>query len=386
MKLLYLSNFLNHHQEPLARAFYKKLGDDYKFVATGGVPSYRKELGYQELDAPYLLLYNQETKLVIDQMIMEADAVIFGQFPIGPVIRRIKAGKITFTDDECTYRSWYRYLKWPVYTYRSFYLNRGYFLFASAFGPIDYKLSGMSSKKCFRWGYWPEVKHYNDIEEIIAKKGLKHPQGVSILWAGRLIGLKHPEAAIYVAKKLKNAGYVFELNIIGTGVLESKIMKMIEDKNLSDKVHLLGSMPPTEVRSYMESADIFLFTSDRNEGWGAVLNESLNSCCAVIGGSNIGSVPSLIEDGVNGVIFKDKDWNNLYEKVIWLIEHPNERKEMGRKAYRTMTELWNGEQASSNFLRLYEALKKGGQSPIEKGPCSQAPVIMRTWRGKFKVL
>ena len=32
----------------------------------------------------------------------------------------------------------------------------------------------------------------------------------------------------------------------------------------------------------MEQADIYLFTSDRNEGWGAVANEAMNSACAMV--------------------------------------------------------------------------------------------------------
>jgi hypothetical protein len=36
-------------------------------------------------------------------------------------------------------------------------------------------------------------------------------------------------------------------------------------------------MPPEEVRVHMEQSNIYLFTSDFGEGWGAVLNEAMNS-------------------------------------------------------------------------------------------------------------
>jgi glycosyltransferase involved in cell wall biosynthesis len=61
-------------------------------------------------------------------------------------------------------------------------------------------------------------------------------------------------------------------------------------------------MAPEAVRDHMEAADIFLFTSDFNEGWGAVLNESMNSACAVVASHAIGSVPFLLKDGENGFI------------------------------------------------------------------------------------
>lgn len=33
-KIVFFCNYLNHHQMPLADAFYELLGDDYAFVAT----------------------------------------------------------------------------------------------------------------------------------------------------------------------------------------------------------------------------------------------------------------------------------------------------------------------------------------------------------------
>ena len=74
------------------------------------------------------------------------------------------------------------------------------------------------------------------------------------------------------------------------GEMEEQLHNMIRDKSLEDCVEMPGAMKASEVRSYMEKADIYLFTSDFNEGWGAVLNESMNSGCAVVASHAIGSV------------------------------------------------------------------------------------------------
>lgn len=387
MRIVNLSCYFNHHQKPLADAMFAILGEDYHFIETTGVPEFRKKLGYQEITAPYVMRYNDETRASIDQMVIDADVVIYGEAPLGLIKARYNAGKLTFRDDESRYKNPNRYLKWPVYTYNSHWINKGYLLCASSYAPIDYMLSGMKPTKCLRWGYFTEVNKYESPEALMKKKGLKHPQGVSILWAGRLIGLKHPEAAILVAKELKREGVDFELNIIGSGKLENKIKYEIQKYGLEDCVHMLGSMTPTEVRAHMERADIFLFTSDRCEGWGAVLNESMNSGCAVISDENIGSTQYLIEDGKNGLVFNSTDYNDLYKKVKWLVDNPDEMKRMGKQAYLTMLETWNGEVAAKNFISLSEALLKGEKlSPILNGPCSQAPLIMRRWKGKFSIL
>lgn len=382
MKLVYLSNYFNHHQRPLSNEFYKQLGDgNYFFIETTEVPEFRKRLGYQEITAPYVLKYNESTALRIQNLIFEADVVICGEAPSKLLAVRYNAGKITFRDDESRYKTVSRYLKWPIYTWHSMRWNKGYLLCASAYCCRDYYFSGMRVNKCFRWGYFPEVKIYDDIDGLLDEKErvLKHNTDASILWVGRLIGLKHPELPILLANKLKEDGINFKLDIIGTGEMKSDIMKMISKYNLNDCVKLLGSQSPEEVRKYMEKSQIFLFTSDRNEGWGAVLNESMNSACAVISSPVIGAAPYLIKEGVNGLYFKDKNVDSLYEKVTWLINNPGKRRQMGKSAYDTISNVWCAKNAARSFLQLVKDLQQTGTSSITNGPCSNAPYLRRDW-------
>ena len=381
MKLIYLSNYFNHHQKFLADELYKRLGCDYFFVETKEVPEDKIKLGYHRYSEPYVLQYNRETKDNLDQLIYDADVVLFGETPLSLIKKRVEAGKLVVRDDERRYKSIIKYLKWPIYTYNSLFLNKGYLLAASAFAPRDYHISGMKASRCYKWGYFPEVRHYNDINTIIEgkkKTGLKHPN-VSILWVARLIKLKHPESLVYLAKRLRQEGVDFEISIIGIGPLSQAINKLIEKNGLSKQVKMLGAMPPESVRNYMEKSDIFLFTSDQNEGWGATLNESMNSACAVVAGHMIGSVPYLLKDGQNGLIFESKNWNSLYEKVKWLIDHPEERREMGRNAYETVQKIWSPENAANNLISFLEAILQGKETPVTYGPCSKAEILNRKW-------
>ena len=100
----------------------------------------------------------------------------------------------------------------------------------------------------------------------------------------------------------------------------------------------------------MEESEIFLFTSDRNEGWGAVLNESMNSACAVVANCAIGSVPFLLNNGDNGYIYKDGDVDDLYNKVKSLLDNADERKCIAKNAYATMVDEWNAENAAQSAL------------------------------------
>ena len=161
--------------------------------------------------------------------------------------------------------------------------------------------------------------------------------------------------------------------MVGVGHLENMVKKMISDNGLDGYVNLIGSKTPEEVRSYMEKSDIYLMTSDRNEGWGAVLNESMNSACAVVANAKIGSVPYLLKDGENGFSYTTE--SEFFNKVEELVKNPELRKTFGRNAYRTMTETWNAQTACDNFFKLVDSLSQHKDTEITEGPCSRAEVM-----------
>ena len=121
----------------------------------------------------------------------------------------------------------------------------------------------------------------------------------------------------------------------------------------------------------MKKTDIFLFTSDRNEGWGAVLNESMSNACAVVANREIGSVPYLVEDGKNGLVYDRKDKNALYNCVKKLIVNKPLRETLGKNAYDTIKNVWNAEVASKRLMQLINNINKGEGTPFEWGPCSK---------------
>ena len=175
-----------------------------------------------------------------------------------------------------------------------------------------------------------------------------------------------------IGKRLKKDGYDFEINMIGNGQLMEATAQAVRSEGLEREIRILGAMKPEEVRAHMEKAQIHIFTSDRNEGWGAVLNESMNSACVPVANREIGSAPFLIENGKNGYLYSDID--ELYEKVKYLLDNPQERMEMARCAYNTIVKEWNAEVAAERFRELANNCIEGTQntSGHEKGVCSKA--------------
>lgn len=383
MKVLFISNYFNHHQKPFCDAMFKRLDGNFAFFETSVMREERKALGWEMQTIPsYVISLADftERKNHYQTMIDEADVVIIGSAPEKYIRRRKRNGGLIFRYSE---RPLKKGLELPKYLPRLIKWNlkniskkKICMLCASAYTASDYAKFGLFRNRCYKWGYFPEVKSYSDIDHLIEKK-----QPLSILWVARLIELKHPELPILVAKRLKDENYSFEMRLIGSGVLEEKIQNMIMDLGLNDCVQMLGTMKPEQVREHMENSQIFLFTSDRNEGWGAVLNEAMNSACAVVASHAIGSVPFLIYDGANGLIYRDGCIDDLYEKVKTLLDNGEECKRIGIKAYETIINEWNAENAAKKFLELVHWLSTGNESMdcFAEGVCSRAKILKDDW-------
>lgn len=378
LKIVFVSNYFNHHQKPFCEELYKRLGDNFKFISTSVMREERKELGYVQNDFPdYVVLSyeSEQQKKLASLLIKEADVVIAGSTPKEMLVERIRSGKLIFRYSERPFKREKTYIK-RVYHAINFRKNNLfkkniYMLCASAYAAVDYASIGMYKKRMYKWGYFPEVKGYNT-DELMAKKECN-----TLLWCGRFIDWKHPDDAINIARKLKENGYDFRLNMIGTGVMEDSLKLFVQEYHLDDVVHFLGSMSPEQVRKHMEEAGIYLFTSDRQEGWGAVLNESMNSGCAVVASHAIGAVPYLIKNGENGIIYESENIEMLYEKVKYLLDYPEKQQRLGTKAYETIITEWSAKTAAERLLNLIDSLLKRDNCSnlYEKGPCSRAELL-----------
>lgn len=374
--ITFFSNFINEHQIPFCEAMFHRTGGRFCFVATEPISQERLNIGFidKSNDFPFVLksYENDESYKTALKLGLESDVVIMGDAPDEFIKERLKQNKLTFR----YYERYFKEGRWRIldprvlrahykqdFKYRKKNL---YMLCASAYTAPDCRFIFSYPKKTYKWGYFPPVKKYDDIEKIIGSK-----RSASLLWVGRFIGWKHPETPLFIAKRLKAEGYNFTLNIIGSGELEQKIRQDIAKNGLETCVKLLGTMSPEKVREHMEQAEIFLFTSDKNEGWGAVLNESMNSGCAVVASRAIGSVPYLIKDGENGLIYKDGNLKDLYNKVKYLLDNEEERRKIGINAYKTLTDIWNADIAAERLLKLIESIKEGKETPFKEGPCSR---------------
>lgn len=372
MKLAFFCNYLNHHQVLVADELYKILGDEYCFVAT--LPRNNEELkgGEDYSSRPYCILAAGSEGAHQRGLLLarEAETCIFGACSQEYAVERakqpdcglsfelaerwLKHGWLTFCSP--VFRTWLK-------NYYFYYRNKPFYkLCSSAYAAQDDDKLHAYVGRHFKWAYFSEVPE--------SQPSFGVNETVNLMWCARFISWKHPELAIRCAQKLAEDGCEFHLNMYGDGELKDEMVRLVKSLNLTDYISFYGNVPNPEVKEAMRNSDIFLFTSDKREGWGVVANEAMANGCVVVGRKSIGSVPYLIQDGVNG--FHYFDIGVLCEKVEWLIEHKSEIQKMKENAYDSMRILWTPYNAAISLLRLVNDINEDRDSSIEEGPCSIA--------------
>ena len=380
MTFTFVSNYINHHQIPFCEAMYRQLGADFTFIQTMPMEEERVAMGWavDVTKLPYVeCLYEEEYDC--QKKIVESDVVLFGWTGREDIVTpRLKTGKTTLRVSERLYREgqwkaisprglWAKYKEHIRYRKRNVCM-----LCAGAYTASDFKLIGAYPHKLFKWGYFPALRTYTE-EQF---NSLKIADGkLHFVWAGRFIPLKHPEYVVRLAKALREKGYAYHIHMLGDGELEPLIRHDVESSGLSKQVTFYGYTEPEKVRDVMEKCHIHLFTSNYLEGWGAVVNEGMNSGCVEVVNAQVGAAPYLIRHGENGLVYPDDNYGKLEELVLSLCENWEQDKKMGKAAYETIRDHWNADHAAKELLRFVAKLQQGKIEPAKEGPLSEAPAI-----------
>ena len=378
MKIVIYSVVLNQHQAPVADELWEMTHHEFAFVeltnlgdTKGGTEDYS---GRSYLIRAWA---SPEANAKAMELSRTAGCCIFSGIEALPFQKeRMKQGLLSFEMGERWLKRGLksfaspRLEKWLIAYYLNGWSNKPlYKLCCSSFCAGDHYKMGTFNHKCYKWGYFTKVD--SDFEVEAREQGASTSEITPLMWCARFLKLKHPELPVQLAARLKTNGYKFVLDMYGSGEELECTKKLAQRLDVSDVVHFYGNLPNDQILEAMRKHSIFLFTSDKNEGWGAVLNESMSNGCAVVASNAIGSVHYLVRDCENGMIFNSEKIESLYEKVEYLLRHPVERKKMAQNAYYTMRDVWSPANAANNLIRLIEDLQQGRESSIVEGPCSK---------------
>jgi glycosyltransferase involved in cell wall biosynthesis len=115
----------------------------------------------------------------------------------------------------------------------------------------------------------------------------------------------------------------------------------------------LGFVPPAEVQRLLARAAVVVLPSHR-EGLPMVLLEAMAHGGAVVA-TPVGGIPSLVEDGITGLLVPTGDARALREAITRLLGNPALRRKLGRAARAKVQEVAGWERVTEATLDAYRS-------------------------------
>jgi glycosyltransferase involved in cell wall biosynthesis len=136
---------------------------------------------------------------------------------------------------------------------------------------------------------------------------------------------------LILAVGLLNKKIPAKLKVIGAGALKHKYEKFANSHLKTGEVEFLGSTDTATLVIEYNNADCVVLPSlDRSEAFGLVLIEAM-ACATPVIASRLSGVRSIIDEGVNGLLFQTGNVMDLQHKLVRILA--TDKDNWGKHAY-----------------------------------------------------
>ncbi len=191
----------------------------------------------------------------------------------------------------------------------------------------------------------PNFVDVNNFEVVAANGNAPY-----FVYFGRLSEEKGILTLIQAMKKVRGG----QLYLIGTGPLEQKIRSVIDTSGLSN-IKILGFMQGDDLKNIIKNSLFTVLPSEWYENNPLALLEACAYSKATIG-SNIGGIPEIINNNINGLLFEPKNPDDLAQKINFLLNNKGKSKMMGANARSLVKDNNNPHKHYESIMSIYERL------------------------------
>jgi glycosyltransferase involved in cell wall biosynthesis len=196
----------------------------------------------------------------------------------------------------------------------------------------------------------------------------KNPAVITVAYLGNLVGVKGAfvtleAAAVLAARHRPDIRFEFG----GPWFLEHEeraAREFVAKNGLEKSVAFLGPLTNEAKWTLLSGADMLVFpTFYYNETMGLVLLEAMQAGLPVIA-TRRGSIPEIIQDGVNGFLVEEQNAADLADKILRLADDAALRERMGQTNQQRFAEYYTHEQYGKRMIAVFETLarQRGGQT------------------------
>ena len=203
------------------------------------------------------------------------------------------------------------------------YLGKKVFYIPNCLDKIPNKLSKLDSKNLVSVGRLSKEKGFDDLLRLFKKISSKHSD--------------------------------WKLNIIGDGMERNDLLALANELKLGDKVVFHGYQNKEYINEVLLDSSIYVMTS-HTESFGLVLIEAMSYGIPCLAYTSAQGANEIIDDGVNGYLIKDRNEEEMLEKINNLIDDEKLRKKLGKEA-RSKSKEYSGEVVLEKWSKLINKRK-----------------------------
>ena len=174
-----------------------------------------------------------------------------------------------------------------------------------------------------------------------------------LIMVGRLSEEKNYELALRCYKRLHVLYPKLELEIYGEGPEKGRLLKLIEELQVTKTCRLMGRS--NNVERKMINADLYLLTSS-TEGMPNALMEAMALGIPSISSDCKTGPSDLIVPEITGMLFKNEDMESLFEKIEFMIRNPDKARDMGINGRNFMMENYTLDNTYKCFIRMCDGI------------------------------
>ena len=175
-----------------------------------------------------------------------------------------------------------------------------------------------------------------------------------IISIGRFVFPKNYLIGLLAMKRIADSGKKFKWLIIASGPQYEEIVFHIHQLQLQDFIDLVGSKEHSEIKEFLEKADVF-FLPSVYEGIANAVLEAMSMELPVVS-TTCGGMPEVITCGKDGLLAEVYDHEKLAEHIMYLLNHPEQAKAMGKAARERILEAFTLQKQTDTFEHIYQQL------------------------------
>ncbi len=202
-----------------------------------------------------------------------------------------------------------------------------------------------------------DCKNIAEIEKIKRHLGIKQNEKV-LLTISRLVSWKRVDRAIEALATVIKEKPNVKLVIVGDGKEKQKLVTLVEKLHIARNVLFVGAVNQTEIKNYLDLADVFLSLYDLSNV-GNPLLEAMSRGKPLIT-LNVGDTASLIKNNENGVILELSQLNEIPHYIHKIIDNSKYAEMLGNNAKRyAQVHFWDWHERMKAELDLVDKLYDG---------------------------